>query len=285
MPANPAHPSGTQALRLLALDTSTDQLSVALGLWPAGSAAAAPTQLWQHTGAGAAQSSATLIPAIQNLLEQADMALAQLNAIVFGSGPGSFTGLRTACAVAQGLALGANLPVLPIDTLQATAQDWRSRHAPAPASGSVWALLDARMDEIYAAHWHWHTSGSGEAAHIHWHCVCDALLVKPEQITQLPGFAANAMCAGNVQAAYGTRLPLCVRPAMPTAQAMLQLAPELLQQGAACDPALALPRYVRDKVAQTTAERTALQQAQQVQQAQQAQPAQAHAAAGNTASA
>ena len=67
--------------------------------------------------------------------------------------------------------------------------------------------------------------------------------------------------------AYSARLPLCVQPAMPTAQAMLQLAPALLAQNAACDPALALPRYVRDKVAQTTAERAALQQATQHAQA------------------
>ena len=244
-----------QALRLLALDTSTEQLSIAIGLWPANSTTSAPMQLWQHTGVGAAQSSSTLIPAIQDLLRQADMTLNQLDAIVFGNGPGSFTGLRTACAVAQGLALGSNLPVLPINTLQATAQDWRSRHAPAQDSGSIWALLDARMDEIYAAHWQWHTSSNGATACIQWQSMCDACLVKPEHLAQLPGFTADAICTGNVQTTYGEHLPVCVHAAMPTAQAMLQLAPYLLSQGAACDPALALPRYIRDKVAQTTAER------------------------------
>ena len=265
MPTTPNPLPSQQALRLLALDTSTEQLSIAIGLWPAGGTTSAPMQLWQHTGAGAAQSSSTLIPAIQDLLRQADMTLNQLDAIVFGNGPGSFTGLRTACAVAQGLALGSNLPVLPINTLQATAQDWRSRHAPAQASGSVWALLDARMDEIYAEHWQWqwqwHTSSNGTAACIQWQSMCDACLVKPEHLAQLPGFTADAICTGNVQTTYGEHLPVCVHAAMPTAQAMLQLAPYLLSQGAACDPALALPRYVRDKVAQTTAER-ALKQTQ-----------------------
>lgn len=261
MPITPNPLPSQQALRLLALDTSTEQLSIAIGLWPANSTTSAPMQLWQHTGVGAAQSSSTLIPAIQDLLRQADMTLNQLDAIVFGNGPGSFTGLRTACAVAQGLALGSNLPVLPINTLQAVAEDWRSRHAPAQASGNVWALLDARMDEIYAAHWQWHTSSNGATACIQWQSMCDACLVKPEHLAQLPGFTADAICAGNVQTTYGERLPVCVHAAMPTAQAMLQLAPYLLSQGAACDPALALPRYIRDKVAQTTAER-ALKQTQ-----------------------
>ena len=265
MPNTTHAPTQQHPLRLLALDTSTEQLSLALGLWQANTAT--PTQLWQHTGAGAAQSSATLIPAIQHLLAQANMALTQLGAIVFGNGPGSFTGLRTACSVAQGLALGANLPVLPINTLLATAQDWHSRHAPPQTSGSIWALLDARMDEIYAEHWQWHTTGSGTATRTKWHCASPACLIKPEQLLQLPGITPTATCAGNVQAAYSARLPLCVQPAMPTAQAMLQLAPALLAQNAACDPALALPRYVRDKVAQTTAERAALQQATQHAQA------------------
>ena len=100
-----------RTLRLLALDTSTEVLSVALGQHEG----AALRHVRQHTGAGAAQSSAALIPAVLRLLSEAGWQLADLQAIVFGAGPGSFTGLRTACAVAQGLALGANVPVLPVN--------------------------------------------------------------------------------------------------------------------------------------------------------------------------
>ena len=96
-------------MNLLAFDTSTDTVSIAV---QAGDA------VWQHTGPGGSQASATLIPAIRSLLAQAGMSFSTLDAIVFGRGPGSFTGLRTACAVAQGLAFGARggagVPVLSV---------------------------------------------------------------------------------------------------------------------------------------------------------------------------
>ena len=135
-------------LRFLAIDSSTDTLSVALG-----SGAPRETPL-AFTGPGAAQASATLLPAVQSLLAQAGWSLASLDAIVFGRGPGSFTGLRTACSVAQGLAYGAGgRPVLPVDTLLALAESARlQRIADGQAvPASIAALLDARMDEMYVA--------------------------------------------------------------------------------------------------------------------------------------
>ena len=101
-------------LKLLAFDTSTDRMSIAL---------TDGARVWQHSGPGGALASTTLLPAILALLAEADLTLGQLDAVAFGRGPGSFTGLRTACSVAQGLAFGANqgagIPVLPIDTLRA----------------------------------------------------------------------------------------------------------------------------------------------------------------------
>ena len=126
--------------KFLAFDTSTDVMSVAV---------TDGTRVWQHTGPGGAKASTTLIPAILALLADAGLSLGDLQAIAFGRGPGSFTGLRTACAVAQGLAFGANggagIPVLPIDTLMAVAQEARQHNEPA----HITALLDARMDEMY----------------------------------------------------------------------------------------------------------------------------------------
>ncbi|RZL04754.1 MAG: tRNA (adenosine(37)-N6)-threonylcarbamoyltransferase complex dimerization subunit type 1 TsaB, partial [Rubrivivax sp.] len=101
---------------LLAFDTSTSELSVAV---------TARGQVWEHTGPGGAQASSTLIPTVQALLRDAGVTLAELDAIAFGRGPGSFTGLRTACAVAQGLGFGADVPLLPVDTLLAVAEDAR----------------------------------------------------------------------------------------------------------------------------------------------------------------
>ncbi|MGH8820077.1 MAG: tRNA (adenosine(37)-N6)-threonylcarbamoyltransferase complex dimerization subunit type 1 TsaB, partial [Rhodoferax sp.] len=129
-------------MKLLAFDTSTEVMSIAV---------AHDAQLWQHTSPGGAQASGMLIPAILALLAQAALALQELDAIVFGCGPGSFTGLRTACSVAQGLAFGASarrLPgagalsevkVLPIDTLLAVAEEVRHQHG----ATRVRALLDA----------------------------------------------------------------------------------------------------------------------------------------------
>lgn len=249
---------------MLAIDTSTNTLSLAVGTWPAGPApAGAPAQVWQHTGAGAAQSSGTLIPAALALLEQAGLSVRALDAIAFGAGPGSFTGLRTACSVAQGLALGAQLPVLPVSTLLCVAEDWRLRQPGCiPEGQTIWSLLDARMDEVYLAAWQWQPLRHSGSLLSHWQPLDQPWLVKPEQITSVPGFAPDTPCAGNVQDIYGTRLPMAVHQARPCATAMLHLAPALLQAGAAIDPALALPHYVRNKVAQTTTEREATRQTQ-----------------------
>jgi tRNA threonylcarbamoyladenosine biosynthesis protein TsaB len=220
---------------LLAFDTSTDTLSIAVG---------DGAQVWLHSGAGGAQASTTLIPAILALLAQAGLRLDQLDAIAFGSGPGSFTGLRTACSVAQGLAFGAGKPVLPIDTLMAVAEEARMQHG----VQQVQALLDARMDEIY--------TGFYAYAQGRWQQRADFQLLRPEAVLQEEGWAL----AGNALAVYADRIPPFSGPryaVLPTAAAMLRLAPALLAAGQAVPADQALPRYIRDKVAQTTDERMA----------------------------
>jgi tRNA threonylcarbamoyladenosine biosynthesis protein TsaB len=234
-----------QFLKFLAFDTSTDRMSVAV---------TDGARSWQHSGPGGAQASTTLIPAILALLAEAGLALGELDAIAFGRGPGSFTGLRTACAVAQGLALGANagagLPVLPIDTLMAVAEEARFQRFGAqdsPQPFTVTALLDARMDEMYVQSFEF--SGG----------LCRSLgeceLVRPEDF--VPDAAAD-MLAGNVFAVYAGRLPADLPAqleALPAATALLRLAPALAAAGQCVSAELALPLYVRDKVALTTEER------------------------------
>ena len=133
--------------------------------------------------------------------------------LVFGRGPGSFTGLRTACAVAQGLAWGANagrgIPVLPIDTLAAVAEQARFAHG----CSNVVAVLDARMDEVYMAHYQWQ-SGT-------WQNSGAPALSAPEDVQVPPGWTV----AGNAQAAYGERLAPDSHHvhALPTATALLRL--------------------------------------------------------------
>jgi tRNA threonylcarbamoyladenosine biosynthesis protein TsaB len=229
----------------LAFDTSTDVMSIALtdGAHPA-------ARIWQHTGPGGAKASTTLIPAILALLAEAGMALGDLQAIAFGRGPGSFTGLRTACAVAQGLAFGANggmgMAVLPIDTLMAVAEEARLHKQ----ASHITALLDARMDEMYVQRY---ACQSGVLTPLG-----PCQLIRPEDL-QGDNSGAGTLYAGNVFGVYAARLPADLNSVtcLPTATAMLRLAPQLAASGRCVPADQALPLYVRDKVAQTTAEREA----------------------------
>ena len=221
-------------MNLLAFDTSTDTLCIAVQRADA---------LWQHRGPGGAQSSAQLLPAIRRLMDQAGLEFKALDAIVFGRGPGSFTGLRTACAIAQGLAFGADVPVLPVDTLLAVAEAARAEHG----CTNVVAVLDARMNEVYHAPYSYRDGV--------WQAAGDAGVCAPEAL-QVP---AGWSVVGNAQAAYGERLaPGALHlAALPTSAALLRLAPALLAAHGSQPAAAALPLYIRDKVAQTTAERAA----------------------------
>ncbi|TWO69681.1 tRNA (adenosine(37)-N6)-threonylcarbamoyltransferase complex dimerization subunit type 1 TsaB [Caenimonas sedimenti] len=224
-------------MNLLAFDTSTERMSVAVRAGLAG-------PVLGFEGGGGAQTSASLIPAIQDLLAQAGLALGQLDAIVFGRGPGSFTGLRTACSVAQGLGFGSGVPVLAVDTLLAVAEEARA----ASGATQVVAVLDARMDEVYWARYAW-SAGA-------WAASGGPLLGAPEDV-QVP---SGATLAGNALALHAARLTAEGGrvEAWPTAAALLRLAPALLTAGLAAPAAQALPLYVRDKVAQTSAERAAI---------------------------
>jgi len=243
-------------MNLLAFDTGTEMMSIAVSRTVDGQ-----VQQWQHTASGGARASTDLIPAILGLVQQAGLRLDALDAICFGSGPGSFTGLRTACSVAQGLAFGAGVPVLAVDSLLAVAEEARHASLSAQPSVVVTALLDARMDELYGASYAY----DGGL----WTELASSALVKPEELIRVASASAEPpthwVLAGNVFAVYGERVALhdpaaatALRiPALPTASAMLRLAPQLLAAGKAVSAEHALPSYIRDKVAKTTAERMA----------------------------
>jgi tRNA threonylcarbamoyladenosine biosynthesis protein TsaB len=217
-------------------------------------------RVWQHTAPGAALASANLLPAILELMQQAGLGFADLDAVVFGRGPGAFTGLRTACAVAQGLGFGAqalpggrSLPLLPVDTLMCMAEV--ARHTLHAGAGCrIVSLLDARMDEFYlgayefdGALWQQHGSLQLQSA---------ARLVPPAgwDLQQVL-LAGNVFDLPGAHALFG---PVSQRlPVLPQASALLRLAPALLAAGRAVPPEMAWPIYIRDKVAQTTEERAA----------------------------
>ncbi len=260
-------PMPAATLQLLAIETSTDTLSVAVGRGAPGSVTE------EHTGPGAAQASATLLPTVQALLARAALPLHTLDAIVFARGPGSFTGLRTACAVAQGLAYGAQgagrtggVPLLPVDTLLALAETARQQRAQAGLGVPrvIAALLDARMGEMYLALYVCGADGI-DPTPLQPPRLCAPADLGEHLRRSLPeGLsleAGDCLLAGNVFTAYGAQfseLPGEREPALPSAAALLRLAPGLLASGAAVAAQDALPLYVRDKVAQTTAERERL---------------------------
>jgi tRNA threonylcarbamoyladenosine biosynthesis protein TsaB len=232
-------------MKLLAIETSTDTMSLAVQHGDA---------VFSHTGAGGAQASATLIPAIEALMKRAGLQYAQLDAMVFGRGPGSFTGLRTACAVVQGLAFGAGVKVLPVDTLAALAQEAQMLAQEAGMDAShILAVLDARMGEVYVSHYKF----DSVLRNIH----AGELLKKPQEIVSDLALRPTLL-AGNIRPALDAQLPEQIKAlpylaCLPTASALLRLAPGLIATGGLVEAHDALPLYIRDKVALTTAEREA----------------------------
>jgi len=225
---------------LLAFDTATERLHIGLVVGE---------DTWLHDSEGGARASSSLISSLRGLLAEARIGLRELDAIAFGRGPGAFTGIRTACAVAQGLALGADKPVLAVDTLMAVAEDAHAR----AGLRDVWVAMDARMDEIYAAHYL-----RAEGA---WRNVVAPALYTLEGLHARWQQTPPQSIAGTAPAAFGTRLDSgaaqVVADARPVARALLSCARAAWAQGSATDPALALPLYLRDRVALTSAEREA----------------------------
>ncbi len=193
---------------------------------------------------GGATPSETLIPVIFELLTEAGLELSRLDALVLGVGPGAFTGLRLGCSVAQGLALSADLGILPVCSLDAIAL--------AQAHPRVLVATDARMGETYHACY----ERRGDDVHPLTPVAC----LPPEQV-QLP--AGQWWGAGSAFRAYGDRLLVGhpdlagrVGDVVPRADALLRLA-QVRGLAGALDAAQVAPLYVRDKVALTTAERLA----------------------------
>jgi tRNA threonylcarbamoyladenosine biosynthesis protein TsaB len=232
---------------LLALDTSTDRLSLAV---------CSRGQVCLHESAGGALASQHVLPEALALLARAGCRLSDCDAVAFGAGPGAFTGLRTACAVAQGLALGAGLPVLALDSLMLVASDASAQLALA-AMTTVWVAMDARMDEIYAAAYR-QTAPDGP-----WQVVVAPALMAVADLQQRWQAEPPAVLAGSALGVFGARLglpstTLQLAQAQSRAAALARLALLQWQLGQGVDAALALPVYLRDQVAQTMAQRAAL---------------------------
>lgn len=223
-------------MRILALETSTEYCSVAL--WQDGNVVSRSELVGQRH-------SELLIGILDNLLHEAGVKLTELDGIAFGAGPGSFTGVRIACGVTQGLALGADLPVVGVCTLQALAQ--------AAGHDKVITALDARMGEIYHAVYE-KRAGS-------WVTICEPNLCLPQLASQVQGSgwfgtgSGFAMYGAVLDNRYAGQIAGSDTLAVPQAIAIAEFAAPLFAAGEGMDAAQAMPFYLRDKVALKTSER------------------------------
>ncbi|MDD4964762.1 MAG: tRNA (adenosine(37)-N6)-threonylcarbamoyltransferase complex dimerization subunit type 1 TsaB [Gallionella sp.] len=226
-------------MRILALETSTEFCSVAL--WQDGCVRAKSELVGQ-------KHSELLLNQLDALLIDAGVRVADLDGIAFGKGPGSFTGVRIACGVTQGLALGADLPVVGVCTLLALAQSTGKLR--------VMAALDARMGEIYHAAY---VLQDGMWVEISAPCLCKADAAPPVDGDCWFGVGSGFAAYSDALAArYAGQLDGVDAQAVPQAAAIAVLGAAEFLAGQGVDAALAQPLYLRDKVALKTAERVAL---------------------------
>ncbi|MBI2223488.1 MAG: tRNA (adenosine(37)-N6)-threonylcarbamoyltransferase complex dimerization subunit type 1 TsaB [Betaproteobacteria bacterium] len=217
-------------MKILALETSTELCSAAL--WLDG-------RIEAREAVAGQRHSELLLPMIDALLIQQHLTARELDGIAFGAGPGSFTGVRIACGVAQGMAFGIGVPVAGISTLLALAAASRAERAV--------CCLDARMGEIYHAAYE---QRGGD-----WHAVHEPSLCKPDAAPQLPagawtgcgsGFAAYRAA---LEGRYAGRLERVSDGLAPHAREIAALAAAGFGRGGAVSAEHAMPLYVRNKIA------------------------------------
>ncbi len=194
--------------------------------------------------AGVVTHSQSILPMVQSLLADAGIKLADCDAIAFGSGPGSFTGVRTACGIAQGLAYGSNLPVLPTVTLLALAQACHDK----TGARDVLTVLDARMGEVYWAQYRFDQE---------WEIVVSPTLSSPEHVMPI----GDVVACGNGLNAYAAEFSSRtffrdeLKECVPHAAQIATLGAIAFAQGLAVPAMSAEPLYLRNKIALTTNER------------------------------
>ncbi|PPD02595.1 MAG: tRNA (adenosine(37)-N6)-threonylcarbamoyltransferase complex dimerization subunit type 1 TsaB [Methylobacter sp.] len=229
-------------MKLLAVETATEACSAALII---------DGDVRERYQLAAKEHTKLILPMVDELMAEAGLSPTQLDAMAFGCGPGSFTGVRIATGVAHGIALGADLPVVAVSTLAALAQDYFSRH---PA----WVALtgmDARMHEVFWGVYQKNATGFAE-------------LVGREAVTPAEQVIFPDLKGAGVGSAWrvyqdtlnrrlGDRVEHIEAEVWPRAGAIAVLAAESVRLGLAVPVEHAQPVYLRDKVAQTEAERHA----------------------------
>ncbi|NNS05421.1 tRNA (adenosine(37)-N6)-threonylcarbamoyltransferase complex dimerization subunit type 1 TsaB [Erwinia rhapontici] len=221
--------------RILAIDTATEACSVAL---------LNEDRLLAHFELCAREHTQRILPLVQQILQEGGVALKDLDALAFGRGPGSFTGVRIGIGIAQGLALGANLPLIGVSTLKTMAQSaWRLHGA-----SRVLAAIDARMGEVYWAEYQRDEQGNWQGEET------EAVLKPDAAAARMAALSGQWACVGTgwqawPQLAENSALALTLSDVtLPCAEDMLPLAQQALAAGMTVAPEHAEPTYLRNEV-------------------------------------
>ncbi|BDX06061.1 tRNA (adenosine(37)-N6)-threonylcarbamoyltransferase complex dimerization subunit type 1 TsaB [Planctobacterium marinum] len=220
------------SLNILVIDTATEACSVALQ---------SEHGVISRFEVCPQEHSRKLLPMVQEVLCEADLQLTQLDVLGVGAGPGSFTGVRIAMGMVQGLSFGAGLPIVKVSTLQAMAQQCHANSG----SQSVISLIDARMSEVYFGHYQLDENGLMQLQN-------QELVISPEALVDGPLSQASEFAgAGTGWKAYeqfSTFAPQDISVTYPDARWMLPMAKYQWQQGHTFEAAKIEPTYLRDKV-------------------------------------
>lgn len=221
-------------MKLLALDTATEACSAALVI------DGAVRERYEIAPRAHAR---LLLPMLDALLAEAGLTATQLDAVAFGRGPGSFTGVRIAASVAQGIAFAADLPVVPISTLAALA--WRGLQTGHDVQ--VFAAIDARMGEIYCAGYRRLAQGALQAVTDEQVTAAAAVRVPPGAVWYGVG-SGWAVYADALRSRFGSALQAVDATALPHASDIAALAVIEFHAGRSVTAELALPVYLRNQV-------------------------------------
>jgi len=239
-------------MAVFAIETSTERLSLAI--------IAGERKFVREIDAGQRHSELA-IAAIADLFAEAKMAIADVDVIAFGQGPGSFVGVRIACGLAQGLTLGAGKKLVPVPTQMALAEQALRAH---PDAHNVLVAIDARMNEIYLAAYQ---RDSAEPSG--WRTIIAPMLVRSHELPEIPTTSAGvfvgigsafdaATLATAIEDRYKNSIHTIIRAAFPCASDVAVIAQRQLARGVGMlNPAEAAPLYLRNNVAQTIDERAA----------------------------
>ncbi len=240
-------------IKLLSLETSTDRGGFCLWSGSVDAGQLSPDQVLSVTCPTGQPHAETLLPLLRGALAEVGWQLNDLDAIIYDAGPGMFTGLRVAAALAQGLAVAIEKPLVPVSSLEALAESAYQL----TGDTHVLTLLDARMSQIYAAAWQ-------NTADLGWQPTLNPCLVNPDALSALAIPDACRAVAGTALNEYPEAAVWCREVGLkdaqarhPTAEALAHVGVVRYLRGERQDPADAVPVYVRDRVALTTAERLA----------------------------